>query len=1064
MNKLLNELLDDQSRRWQSGQRHLVEQYLADEPTLAGDSEAVVDLIYHEFVLRSAREGRPDPEEYFQRFPCYRADLEPQFSFLNAVQSAAAKLTQAPRSARLTQIGDRQGKGRSIAAGDAAPAHWPHIDGFEISAELGRGSMGVVYKAWQPELQRDVALKMIHPARALDVRARARFRVEAESVARLQHPHIVQIFQIGEQEGCPYFAMEFVEGVTLEDTLAQGPMSARQAARLVELLARAVHYAHGRGIVHRDLKPANILLQARAADVCVDGASALESHDLASVDCEPKITDFSLARQLDGSGPHQTEAGVILGTPAYMAPEQAAGPATPVGPLADVYGLGAILYELLTGRPPFLADSDQETLLQAKSSEAVSPSRLQPRVSRDLDTVCLHCLEKEPGSRYRSALELAEDLARFLRGAAIKARPIGIPGRFWRFCVRHPGAAGSVLTLMLALTVGFIGTLSQWRRAEAALGNAEQNEVQAQGLLGDIIRSFGVVRRKEHLTVEQADLPRLFEVESQCAALLDKRHDDLTLRIALTRVRAGLADIHSDRGEFERADYYLHKARSLWDALARQEAGNPIYRIWLAITCNWQAFAAGGTGRYLDALAFAQRAEDLWLELNAAQPGDPTILQHAMENRRNLISLLDTKNARELLVPRLLEDERILCGLVRQDQDDRLLCQRLALMRLLLGEAYFKVRDVSAAVFYWRQAASLYGRLDPKRRDLLVQLPLANCCSQLIRGAPAARYYREALTAFGKATAELEKLVEQRPDSTWHQHMLLQTRLAVALCHRKMGEGDKAVQLYKSQLRELDRLLHARNIAPVEKVNMLKDLIDVAATLRGINRLEAALTVTRDAAVRAQTLARNPERDLKSSESLASRMLEIAALFCHVNHPSDAVPMARLGLQLFEELYKSAPEMQSYAHGLSAAWARAGKLRWNLELREPALEAFRQAAAIEEDVFKQAPALESNRILLSRCYDRLIYWYRLNGQRDRAVVALRERERLWPRDAAKLQEIAEVYRLLAISVEEGKGELGVGELTEIAEYVAERDRVERAAQALAGQTSAERTRVPTSDE
>lgn len=1068
LNKHASELLDDQRRRWLRGETHLVEQYLDEDPSLASDNEVVVDLIYQEFVLRSEREGRPDAEEYLRRFPRYWAQLEPQLNFLRAVQSVTAKMTWAPRAAAATQVGRVSNLEIATHETDAARSRWPRVDGYEITAELGQGSMGVVYKAWEHDLQRVVALKMIHPARAQETQARERFRIEAESVARLQHPHIVQIFQIGEQDGRPFFAMEFVQGVTLEHQLKKGPLAPQQAAQLMELLARAVDYAHSRGIVHRDLKPANIMLPPSGDG---DGAALHRSDAQISEDfwSKAKITDFSLARQLDGSGPHHTEAGVILGTPAYMAPEQAAGAAMSVGPLADVYGLGAIFYELLTGRPPFLAQTHQETLLQAKENEALLPSRLQPKVSRDLDTICLHCLEKEPGGRYASAQELADDLGRYQRGEAIKARPLGMAGRVWRFCLRRPALAGSTMTLVLALAVGFVSTFSQWLRAETALGDAEaaridaeQNEAQAQELLGEIIRSFGVVRHKEHLTAGQVNLARLFDIESQCERLLEKRPGDLRLRIALTRVRAGLADIHNDRAELPEAETYLQRASQLWEPLVLQDPGNPAYRIWLAITCNWQAFSACGRGSVLEGLALAERSEALWLRLNDEQPDDPTILQHALENRQSLILLLDAKDAREDLLPPLRKSERILDRLVRENPADRMLCQRLALVRLLLGEAHFKVYELADATFYWRQAAMIYGRLDPQRRNLLVQLPLAFCCSRLIRGSSNQRAYQEAVAAFERAGTALAMLVDQNADSTWHQHALLQTRLSLALCHLKVGEPARAQQLYRSQLTELDRLLRTPSIETVEKIHMLKDLIDVAVALREAKRLEAALTVTRDAAVRAVALARQPERDLKSCEALASSILDIAALYCQVNHPSEAPPLCKIAMRLFEGLHKASPETQLYAHGLSAAWVRVAKMRWDLHQPEAALDAFRQATAIERKLFDRAPALESNRIALSRCYDRLVLWYRLNGQRDKSVAALREREKLWPRDAAKLREVAEVYRLLAMAVAERKTELGMGELAEIAGYIAERDRVERSIDLLERQITTESTLAPSS--
>jgi serine/threonine-protein kinase len=287
---------------------------------------------------------------------------------------------------------------------DAAPA------GYEILEELGRGGMGLVYKARQQGLNRIVALKMILAGGHASDADLARFRAEAEAIARLRHPNIVQVYEVGEHGGLPYFSLEFCPGGSLERKLNGTPLAPREAAELVGKLARAIHEAHRKGILHRDLKPANVL-------VGEDGT--------------PKITDFGLAKRLDApSG--QTASGAILGTPSYMAPEQAAGKTNEIGPSADVYGLGATLYELLTGRPPFRAATPLDTLLQALENDPAPIRLLNPQVERDLEAICLKCLEKDPARRYPSALLLAADLERYLAGEPISVRSINVLERLAR--------------------------------------------------------------------------------------------------------------------------------------------------------------------------------------------------------------------------------------------------------------------------------------------------------------------------------------------------------------------------------------------------------------------------------------------------------------------------------------------------------------------------------------------------------------------------------------------------------------------------------------------------------
>jgi serine/threonine protein kinase len=353
------------------------------------------------------------------------------------------------------------------AAAPPASTECPNVPGYEILGELGRGGMGVVYKARQLSLKRIVALKMILSGAHAGAEQLTRFRTEAEAVARLQHPNIVQIHEIGEQNGLPYFSLEFVDGGSLAQKLAGKPLPPEKAAALAGTLARAVQYAHQQGVVHRDLKPANILLAVVGSQLSVASQEGKAASSLTTDNWQltttPKITDFGLAKQL-GEDSGQTKSGAIVGTPSYMAPEQAAGQVHAIGPQTDVYSLGAILYELLTGRPPFRGRTVVETLEQVRLHEPVPPSRVQPRVPWALETICLKALGKEPASRYRSALALAQDLERFQAGESILARREGLPARLWRKVRRNRVAVASLLLVVLAL--GMAGYV-YWRAGDS---------------------------------------------------------------------------------------------------------------------------------------------------------------------------------------------------------------------------------------------------------------------------------------------------------------------------------------------------------------------------------------------------------------------------------------------------------------------------------------------------------------------------------------------------------------------------------------------------------------------
>jgi WD40 repeat protein len=365
----------------------------------------------------------------------------------------------------------------------------PTIDGYEILGELGRGGMGVVYRARQVLLNRPCVLKMILAGAHADAVAALRFLAEAEAVARLRHPNIIQIHHIGEADGLPYFELEYVEGGSLEKRLDGTPWSARRAAGLVEVLARGVAEAHRQGIVHRDLKPANVLM---------------------APDGTPKITDFGLAKALN-TDTGLTATDSILGSPSYMAPEQAEGKASQAGPLADVYALGAILYELLTGRPPCRGATVLETLEQAKTVEPVSPRRLLPGLPRDIETIALKCLRKDPAKRYDSASALGEDLRRFLAGEPIVARPVSAWERAARWARRKPALAafGAALLVAVAALLG----LGTWSYQEIKQSRDKAVADSYRALLGET-RALRLARRPGWREITRKNLLRLAALDT----------------------------------------------------------------------------------------------------------------------------------------------------------------------------------------------------------------------------------------------------------------------------------------------------------------------------------------------------------------------------------------------------------------------------------------------------------------------------------------------------------------------------------------------------------------------
>jgi WD40 repeat protein/tRNA A-37 threonylcarbamoyl transferase component Bud32 len=471
----------DLELRLAAGEDTRVERYLDRYPELAADRGATLELVTAEYALRLRRDSGQTVGEYVRRFPGLADDLP---AWLD--RAAAEAEPTVTRTGRAT-----------VRSGD--PAEWPAIPGYEILGELGRGGMGVVYKARQVKLNRTVAVKMILAGPFTGPEDLTRFRTEAEAAARLQHPNIVQVHEVGEQDGRPYVVLEYVDGGGLAARLGGTPLPAREAAELVETLARAMHYAHSRGVVHRDLKPANVLLTA-------DGA--------------PKVSDFGLAKRLDQSdGP--TLSGSVVGTPSYMAPEQAAGKSKEIGPAADVYALGAILYELLTGRPPFHAATPLDTLYQVVHQDPVPVRRLNPANHRDLETVCLMCLEKDSARRYPSALALTEDLRRFLTHRPILARPAAAWERGWRWCRRNPAVAALLVVAvgLLAATaavglVGYVQTSAALQESEKNLGAARVARAETSAALEQSERNLGAARVAR---AEEAEQRRAAEMERDSA-------------------------------------------------------------------------------------------------------------------------------------------------------------------------------------------------------------------------------------------------------------------------------------------------------------------------------------------------------------------------------------------------------------------------------------------------------------------------------------------------------------------------------------------------------------------
>jgi serine/threonine protein kinase len=848
-------------------------------------------------------------------------------------------------------------RSEGAAPGDALPA----VPGYEVLGELGRGGMAVVYQARQLRPNRVVALKVLQTGLPAD--ARRRFGAESETLARLQHPGIVQVYEAGEHDGRPFFSLEFCGGGSLARKLAAAPMEPRQAAALVEAVARAVAAAHRAGIVHRDLKPANILLQMMN-DECgmrnekagaIQGSSFIIHHSSFII---PKVSDFGLAKLLTSDAAEQTRSGAILGTPSYVAPEQLNGA---VGPAADVYSLGAILYECLTGRPPFRAATVLETLELVRSREPVPPRQLRPGVPADLETVCLKCLEKESGRRYATAEGLADDLRCFGEGRPVVARPVSRPERLRRWARRNPLPATLAAVLALAVTAGLASALALWwnaerhlREEEIARRESEDRYLTCRHILGEYV----AVTRDPHLqspAARRGQREALVKARAFCEGLALRRPDDPSLQRVLAEVCTGLASLDAHDGRLDEARQAGETARALWQQVAAR-APDADCRDRLAHVLSTLGLVYGHLGRNAQAAASLRQALALWDQLGG-EGAESTSAQLAASTARIELAcrLFDLGAHREQV--RMYEEncsrlERAV-GAGGGPPELRL---ELLVSLSILGDWYQHDGKRVDSERCWRRGYELGRRLIDEMPDSgSAVFHLAFCRRQLAAKDPAAAPPEETARLCEQAARLLEAQRLRDPADRTCTQELANLRWMLADCYIQAGQHALALGAARRAAAVLTELADRRPGDPEARLQVFLGLSRLAEHEGRCGESSAARQTARQAADGLEGFCEARPIEPQSLSLAASLGAAIAQTLRHAASPDQGLRVVQCCLRTFERLIREYPDDPAYQAGLSEAWTQLGKANISARRREQAEAALRASVQVAGQLAERWP-------------------------------------------------------------------------------------------------------------
>jgi tetratricopeptide (TPR) repeat protein len=928
-------------------------------------------------------------------------------------------------------------RGSAGGPGPAPGLPFHHLARFEIRRELGHGTFGMVFLAWDPQLGREVALKVPRPEALVTAELRERFVREARAAAALDHPHLVPVYEAGEVGPICYIASAYCPGITLTEWLKEqsGPVPLRLAAWMVATLAAAMQHAHERGVVHRDLKPSNVLLQRQRPDGA-DEPGAGPGPASPEADWAPRITDFGLAKlTADAPGPPgeegaaRTQTGAVLGTPTYMAPEQASGKTRDIGPAADVYALGVILYELLTGRPPFRGETTLDTLEQVRSREPLPPSRLRPRLSRDLETICLKCLQKEPRKRYGSAAALADDLGRYLAGTPIQARPIQLWERGMKWARRRPALAallavsGGAAAALMAVVLAYNARLEQRnRQLTGALGEAQEQRGYAEEhlrLARQVVDKY-VNRVSDDPRLHAHDLEDLRKdlLQSPVAfyqQVADRYSADPAIQAERGQAYYRLGLLSAEVGSTKDALGLLHKAIAIVEGLVQAHPTNASYRRDLATYLTSLGVWSEDAGQ-LDAVEpLYERALKIRTDLVREQPASGEARADLARSYNNLGVLYRLTGRIKQAEAAHEEARAIRERLVRDYPKDNEYQNGLANSYTNLGNLY---RDTGR----WQRAAEAHGKVrdirerltrDPATRPDSVA-SLAKTHANL-----TALYSIQGRWDLAEAPARAARdlwatLAQDHPSIPGYQDALAKSWSNLASVYQETRHPDLAEAAYRAARDRQASLVLAHATVPEYRSALAVMHRNLGGLYKDTGRPELAIPCFREAHDLRQKLMRDYPKVSAYKAGVADTCNDLGELYRLTGRPDLADQSLTRARSLWEDLVRDHPSLLEFADGLGATYGNSGSLAVDTGKPQAAVEWYTKAVRTLGAALKKQPEYQLAKEHLGEvCRGRALILDRLRRHDE----ALADWERALPlaegsvRDAVRIGRAATLARL-----------------------------------------------------